>query len=1165
VVLYCVAHHAFFPFFAQRARRKASKRAFLRSRQKREQNHGEKAFIASDQEMDLQQQQQQQQQQQPDSDPQSASVSTEEASSAANGPIHFRAHKNGVLDIFTYHRGREGMELRDEDSGELLCDVEPTDTNFSWDEPKMVAMIQFTFPLTENGHEYRETIAWDLGDPDTLTPEAFAINVADEFGLDFACTMDLVVSIQAQLRAFVRENCPYAIPVPLKDGLGQLRETMPPSSSPHLYGQVTGSALGGMDSSAGKTKPPLRTTSGIGLVLVTEKGQNGKAQSKGEKDLGACEEERAERVYRDEVQQRLRLELEREIKNAVNGSGEDSADTCGRIHVKSDAICHLCGAVKTNCESFSCGITGHSYCYDHLLEKLSLDGNGPSPRLDYCPVCSLDCTCSICTQVLDEVALYLKNKSMDQDLSLESTVVHNILVYSRQTALRILEGELKPRPSKKRKKVETLQRPTVRKVPLSDFPREVSSGIDIDPGSFLDYHTVYTSSGFIVPDDSIPGEELNQSILIESKPAVASSEPLVEDGSVDYCHVCLKHGNLLCCDFCPRAFHQDCIEAKAVDLQSDLPWACPACTREKDGLPSDNICGSKSLPVICAAYDDFQKEVDENCISNLRTMSIIHEMILELMDYDFGHIFRQPVNLELVPVYKNFVSEPMDLGTIASRLVNAKYHGRIIGGKGSFEDVILAALKDIELVWHNCFVFNCEGSAVYRMAEVLRRRAARIRLKSFDHYLSDKIKREVKFYTAQCEQHRREEANGNSRAPKLRAPMSDQSRHKVTVSNRNYNGRQVAVLDPESGRVVKFYSTVQAAIAAIDLFLQLKHPHEWDGLSNDVGQRARKIIKLSSSDPSALLFGYRWLFHEDLQRRRVVFDKEIPLSVGNAGTGTLQMSRLPGNRQNTSQSISSREILRMSHGGTVYSFVSLDEALSHSGLVGDLDLLRQSLIGLNLGKDFVDSSGRLWHRQLLKVNSDEPNNAVVNSAQFRSDSEAPCLRSERVAPNHRVVGVTPEGFQNLHEAFQDSLSVMSSTPISTKESQEAVETHFLNESLNLNGLDWKSGPTAPVDATRLEPLTSAVSNEATVADGQDFSAEPAKVSTSLQASNETTGITDSAQFDESLEKRSSPVRERIGSSFRSMLSPFVSHKKNGTKSLAEDKVPVPTPNSRSVK
>ena len=58
--------------------------------------------------------------------------------------------------------------------------------------------------------------------------------------------------------------------------------------------------------------------------------------------------------------------------------------------------------------------------------------------------------------------------------------------------------------------------------------------------------------------------------------------PLI-DGNVDVCGQCSTGGDLLCCDFCPRAFHTTCL---GVDEES-LPegdWACSFCAEEQARL-----------------------------------------------------------------------------------------------------------------------------------------------------------------------------------------------------------------------------------------------------------------------------------------------------------------------------------------------------------------------------------------------------------------------------------------------------------------------------------------------------------------------------------------------------------------------------------------------------
>lgn len=55
--------------------------------------------------------------------------------------------------------------------------------------------------------------------------------------------------------------------------------------------------------------------------------------------------------------------------------------------------------------------------------------------------------------------------------------------------------------------------------------------------------------------------------------------PDSEGEHADYCHTCKDGGELLCCDFCPLAYHLKCL----VPPMSSIPngeWRCPRCEAE---------------------------------------------------------------------------------------------------------------------------------------------------------------------------------------------------------------------------------------------------------------------------------------------------------------------------------------------------------------------------------------------------------------------------------------------------------------------------------------------------------------------------------------------------------------------------------------------------------
>jgi hypothetical protein len=346
-----------------------------------------------------------------------------------SGPVQFKAlTDDGTLDIYSHHRGREGMELRDEQTGELLCDVEATDTNYGVDAPKMVATVIIKFPLEDEGsstesetgaHSYREVIKWDLGDPETLTPMLFAMDVAESFGLSFNQTLDLAESIQAQLDTFVEENCGRAVPLSLRDGSGQTREAPAPFVC-DLYGEVTGSHEGGCCHLVSQKPRSISRSSSI--TASTAGGHKNKEDMKEEKSKEKTTKGKAPRknrgsagnaqdVYREEVQKRLRAASVMGVQQTC----EELGKVAGQIEIGTDCICHICKEKRERCGIFACGSSSHAYCEKHLSSRVDLSLQTSTPlSLDFCPVCTLVCSCAGCSRNLDLAALDLKKKPLSK-------------------------------------------------------------------------------------------------------------------------------------------------------------------------------------------------------------------------------------------------------------------------------------------------------------------------------------------------------------------------------------------------------------------------------------------------------------------------------------------------------------------------------------------------------------------------------------------------------------------------------------------------------------------------------------------------------------------------------------------------------------------------------
>jgi len=398
---------------------------------------------------------------------------------------------------------------------------------------------------------------------------------------------------------------------------------------------------------------------------------------------------------------------------------------------------------------------------------------------------------------------------------------------------------------------------SITKVLACEFPAEIFNGTNVDPSLKDDYLTVFTPDGSHVTTS-------NPSIVTmvdDTKVTNNLTTDVEEDGNVDYCLICNESGGIICCDNCPRGFHDECLNIQGKELPDS--WECPRCKIDETEQDGDIKMGDPETYRKIAKTFTKLEDCDDFSV-NVALLSKIHEILTYLMDYDFGHIFSDPVDCDAFPEYKNAVTRPMDLGTICENLSTVTIYTKIVKTKkksrGSIMDmIVLEVLKDVERVWHNCFSYNYEGSAVYRMAEVQRKRCYVLRKCSIDKHLKPFILQELGKFVRVCETKRQKIEIASVEGTLW--PKSNYN-YDSTVSPHKAK-KKVGVFDTETNMLVKQYSTLASA-AHIAVYMCKKLGHN-SGLRNMNFTSVKTAIRNSSKDPSLLIFGYRWLFVQELR------------------------------------------------------------------------------------------------------------------------------------------------------------------------------------------------------------------------------------------------------------------------------------------------------------
>ncbi|CBY09013.1 unnamed protein product [Oikopleura dioica] len=166
------------------------------------------------------------------------------------------------------------------------------------------------------------------------------------------------------------------------------------------------------------------------------------------------------------------------------------------------------------------------------------------------------------------------------------------------------------------------------------------------------------------------------------------------DGSNDfYCWSCHLEGKVVCCDVCPRVYHEKCLPKVQKKLQASERFFCPECTRieEAENLET-RVESMKNVSLHNLSI------MLRNCLSKIRPPGI--------------EIFMQPVDTTANPNYLDYIFHPMDISLIETNIKEKKY--------GSTD----AFLADLKWIKHNCIIFNgpkndfsTTANKIIRMAE----------------------------------------------------------------------------------------------------------------------------------------------------------------------------------------------------------------------------------------------------------------------------------------------------------------------------------------------------------------------------------------------------------------------------------------------------------------
>ena len=305
-----------------------------------------------------------------------------------------------------------------------------------------------------------------------------------------------------------------------------------------------------------------------------------------------------------------------------------------------------------------------------------------------------------------------------------------------------------------------------------------------------------------------------------------------------------------------------------------------------------------------------------------------------------------------------------------------------------------------------------------------------------------------------------EEESFDKSKEKIVRSMKPSLKNKITLKTWNPKiSRFIAVLDPVSGRVVHAYGTSKSAAQAVQILLDSGHLCEWNAKS---GINMKLVAEKSGNDPSSLLFGYRWVFLDDLRAQNVSFLKSSP------------------------------EIVELLHKQCTYVFQTVEEALSYPDLPKNLDIreLRDKLNSLPRLKEWTEIAGMPWRRPVapdanatdyLDDNVEGTNDMYIeplpkSDSLFEADDsglwkKCSILKKDLVTNRYLV------GFQHVSLAYYDWMQTMDASPTVPATEIRSIghfKKFYVYGDRNVDGIIWETND----DGEGIEPCTAAVNGTA---------------------------------------------------------------------------------------